>query len=139
MVGREWRGVLLLLTTFLLSSTALAYEPYSPAPVTLAVSGSNFTPDCSVNGFSNNFIITLTANSQTLANPTNCPAGTSLVVTINQGAGSGFTGFATGTQYKFAGGVTPPWSVVLGKKDVISCNSDTTTTYNCTASIASGG
>ncbi len=82
---------------------------------------------------SNGFTLTLTGNTHTLANPTNVKAGQTFTFAIS--TGSGFSGFATGTNYKYAGGTAPTWSTAASKKDVISCWADTTSTLNCGAFI----
>jgi hypothetical protein len=107
-------------------------QGWAIAPVTLTVSGSTFTPDCTK---SNSFILTLTANSQTLANPTGCSAGQNITVYINNGVSAGYTGFSTGTYYKYGGGVKPSWSTTQAYKDTLSCGMDTSTSLQCAAII----
>jgi hypothetical protein len=81
---------------------------------------------------SNNFTITLTANTQGLANPTGVLAGQVLRFSI---ANAGFTGFTVGTNFKFPGGTTPTWSTTSGQTDELTCASDTsgTAVLHCTA------
>lgn len=99
-------------------------------PVALT-DGSSVAVDASL---SNSFTLTVTGNSHTLANPTNVKTGQAFQFSILQD-GSGHTGFATDTNYKYAGGTAPTWSTAASKKDIISCWADTATTLNCAAMI----
>jgi hypothetical protein len=74
------------------------------------------------------YTLTLTGNNHTLANPSSVAAGQHFEFAIS--TGTGFTGFATGSQYKFAGGA-PTWPTAASKKSIMSCWADTTTTINC--------
>lgn len=96
----------------------------TPGAGTIAVDGS----------LSNGFTLTTGNDSNTLGNPTNLIAGQTLQFKITIGSG-GHTGFATGTNYKYAGGTAPTWSTSAAKIDIISCWADTTSTLNCTAMI----
>jgi hypothetical protein len=97
-------------------------------PVALT-DGSSIPVDVSL---SNGFTLTLTGNNHTLANPSNV-TGKAFSVAIS--TGTGFTGFDTASNYKFGTGVKPGWSTAAGKKDILSCWADTSSTVNCSAII----
>jgi hypothetical protein len=96
------------------------------APVALTDGATITVTTCAA--LSCGYTLTLTGNNHTLANPSSVAAGQHFEFAIS--TGSGATGFATDTQYKFAGGA-PTWPTGASKKSIMSCWADTTTTINC--------
>jgi hypothetical protein len=127
-----WR-VSLFLFFLLLARAQANYFPWNQAPVTLTVSTATFTPDCSASFLSTRFLVTLTANNQILGNPSNCPVGLPIEVTVS--TSTGFTGFSTAANYKFSGAIAPTWSSASSKTDVISCNHPSTSVFGCSANV----
>jgi hypothetical protein len=107
-------------------SKAQAVTPVAltPGAGTIAVNASS----------SNGFTLTIGNNSNVLGNPANLIPGQNLNFQFTVGTG-GFTGFSTGTAYKYTGGTAPTWSTAAGKIDVLSCWAVTTSILECFAGI----
>jgi hypothetical protein len=100
-------------TNFAGGATLPAYV--APAVVTLAF--GNPTPVNAALG--NDFRLTLTASTGTLATPTNPVDGQKMLVWVTQGTGGGFT-LAYGTGYEFTAGLpAPTLSTAAGATDLL--------------------
>jgi hypothetical protein len=81
----------------------------------------------------NNQVVQVTlAGNRTLDNPTNKQAGATYVLIVKQD-GSGSRTLAYGTEYKFAGGITPTLSTGINDIDIITFVSDGTNLYGSIA------
>ncbi len=87
----------------------------SNAEVTALTDGATITPDLDD---ANNFSVTL-GGSRTLANPSNCTAGQSGVITITQD-GTGSHTLAYGSYWKFSGGTAPTLTTTGSAVDVLA-------------------
>jgi hypothetical protein len=96
----------------------------APAVVSLSFAGS-----IAVNAaLGNDFRLTLTASTGTLANPTNPVDGQTIKIRVIQGAGGNFT-MAFGTAYDFGAAGGPVLSTTAGKFDILAF------TYDAPASV----
>ncbi len=81
----------------------------------------------------NNQVVQVTlAGNRTLDNPTNKQAGATYVLIVKQD-GNGSRTLAYGTEYKFAGGITPTLSTGINDIDIITFVSDGTNLYGSIA------
>jgi len=87
----------------------------SNAEVTALTDASTITPDFDD---ANNFSVTLGGN-RTLANPSNCTAGQSGIITITQD-GTGSRTLAYGSYWKFSGGTAPTLTTTASAVDVLA-------------------
>ena len=87
----------------------------SNAEVTALTDGATITPDFDD---ANNFSVTLGGN-RTLANPSNCTAGQSGIITITQD-GTGSRTLAYGSYWKFSGGTAPTLTTTASAVDVLA-------------------
>ena len=87
----------------------------SNAEVTALTDGATITPDLND---ANNFSVTLGGN-RTLANPSNCTAGQSGIITITQD-GTGSRTLNYGSYWKFSGGTAPTLTTTASAVDVLA-------------------
>ena len=97
------------------SSGRVTVKKSSNAEVTALTDGATITPDLDD---ANNFSVTLGGN-RTLANPSNCTAGQSGIITITQD-GTGSRTLAYGSYWKFSGGTAPTLTTTASAVDVLA-------------------
>jgi hypothetical protein len=106
-------------------NNSLWYRVYGPlagvqsAYVAPAVNALAFGSSIAVNAaLGNDFRLTLTASTGTLANPANPVDGQEIKVQVTQGTGGSFT-LAYGTAYDFGAAGAPALSTAAGKVDIL--------------------
>ena len=97
------------------STGRVTVKKSSNAEVTALTDGATITPDFDD---ANNFSVTLGGN-RTLANPSNCTAGQSGIITITQD-GTGSRTLAYGSYWKFSGGTAPTLTTTASAVDVLA-------------------
>ena len=97
------------------STGRVTVKKSSNAEVTALTDGATITPDLDD---ANNFSVTLGGN-RTLANPSNCTAGQSGIITITQD-GTGSRTLAYGAYWKFSGGTAPTLTTTASAVDVLA-------------------
>ena len=97
------------------STGRVTVKKSSNAEVTALTDGATITPDLND---ANNFSVTLGGN-RTLANPSNCTAGQSGIITITQD-GTGSRTLAYGSYWKFSGGTAPTLTTTASAVDVLA-------------------
>ena len=97
------------------STGRVTVKKSSNAEVTALTDGATITPDLDD---ANNFSVTLGGN-RTLANPRNCTAGQSGIITITQD-GTGSRTLAYGAYWKFSGGTAPTLTTTASAVDVLA-------------------
>ena len=97
------------------STGRVTVKKSSNAEVTALTDGATITPDLDD---ANNFSVTLGGN-RTLANPSNCTAGQSGIITITQD-GTGSRTLAYGSYWKFSGGTAPTLTTTASAVDVLA-------------------
>ena len=97
------------------STGRVTVKKSSNAEVTALTDGATITPNLND---ANNFSVTLGGN-RTLANPSNCTAGQSGIITITQPAGSTHT-LVYGSYWKFSGGTAPNLTTAASAVDVLA-------------------
>ena len=103
-------------TRMVIASTGrVTVKKSSNAEVTALTDASSITPDFDD---ANNFSVTLGGN-RTLANPSNCTAGQSGIITITQD-GTGSRTLAYGAYWKFSGGTAPTLTTTASAVDVLA-------------------
>jgi hypothetical protein len=112
------------------SNTWSAGQSVAPSVLTF---GSTITPNAAL---SNNFTVTVTG-SFTMANPTNLQAGQTMNFWITQDSTGGRVA-SWGSAYQASGGAaaTLILSTAANAKDLVSCQSDTTSTMTCSIQTA---